>query len=287
MGQEPSNPVIELRSVSTVSGGYEILKGVSVAFTEGAITAVLGSAGSGKSALLKTAAGLVVPDAGTVLFRGTSLEDFSEDEERYFRGRTSFVFQDSALWSNQNIFFNIALPLRIHRPWMGESEVAERVREMAERVGYLEGLAFRPAELSAGEQKLVSIARALALDPELIFLDEPASGLDEDAKERVQDVLDSLRKAGKSVLLVTNDMGWVHRAADRIVIIRDGRIAAEGPFDEIVARDVPEAAGLVARLRARGVRSRGETPSTVVLPAREPSEDDASAGLRADGERGT
>lgn len=289
MGQEASNPVIELRSVSTASGSYEILKEVSVSFAEGATTAVLGSAGSGKSALLKTAAGLLVPDSGTVLFRGTSLAAFSEDEERYFRSRTSFVFQDSALWANQTIFFNIALPLRIHRPWMGESEVAERVRELADRLGYVEGLAFRPAELSTGEQKLVSIARALVLDPELVFLDEPASGLDEDAKERVQAVLDSLKEAGKSVLLVTNDMGWVHRAADRIVIIRDGRIAAAGPYDEIVASEVPETAGLVARLRARGARARGaaESPVTVVRPPREPSEDQRSADDGADGERGT
>ncbi|NLJ47316.1 MAG: ATP-binding cassette domain-containing protein [Treponema sp.] len=292
MGQEASNPVIELRSVTTVSGGFEILRDVSVAFTEGVTTAVLGSAGSGKSALLKTAAGLVVPDSGAVLFRGSSLASFSEDEERYFRSRTSFVFQDAALWANQTIFFNIALPLRIHKPWMGESEVAERVRTTAERLGYVEGLAFRPADLSAGEQKLISIARALVLDPELVFLDEPASGLDEDAKERVQEVLDSLRDAGKSILLVTNDMGWVHRIADRLVIVRDGRLAAAGPYDEVVASEVPETAGLVARLRARGargMRSRGaeESAGTVVLSDPEPPETGKSAGGAAEGERGT
>lgn len=289
MGEEAANPVIELRSVTTFSGGYQILKDVSVSFVEGATTAVLGSAGSGKSALLKTAAGLVVPDSGSVLFRGTSLASFSEDEERYFRSRTSFVFQDSALWANQTILNNIALPLRVHRHWMGESEIAERIREVLARVGYDEGLALRPAELSAGEQKLVSIARALVLDPELVFLDEPASGLDEDAKERVQEVLDSLRDAGKSVLLVTNDMGWVHRVADRIVIIRDGRIAAAGLYDEVVASEVPETAGLVARLRARGARARNasESPVTVVRPAREPSEGERSADNGADEERGS
>lgn len=289
MGEEAANPVIELRSVTTFSGGYQILKDVSVSFIEGATTAVLGSAGSGKSALLKTAAGLVVPDSGSVLFRGASLASFSEDEERYFRSRTSFVFQDSALWANQTILNNIALPLRVHRHWMGESEIAERIREVLARVGYDEGLALRPAELSAGEQKLVSIARALVLDPELVFLDEPASGLDEDAKERVQEVLDSLRDAGKSVLLVTNDMGWVHRVADRIVIIRDGRIAAAGLYDEVVASEVPETAGLVARLRARGARARNapESPATVVRPAREPSEGERSADNGADEERGS
>lgn len=287
MGEEAANPVIELRSVTTYSGGYQILKDLSVSFAEGATTAVLGSAGSGKSALLKTAAGLMVPETGSVLFRGNSLASFSEDDERFFRSRTSFVFQDSALWANQTILNNIALPLRVHRQWMGESEIAERIREVLSRVGYDEGLALRPAELSTGEQKLVSIARALVLDPELVFLDEPASGLDEDAKERVQEVLDSLREAGKSVLLVTNDMGWVHRIADRIVIIRDGRIAAAGPYDEIVASEVPETAGLVARLRARGARGRSaaESPGTVVLPARESSETDRSAGTAADGER--
>ena len=292
MNQETPNPVLELRSVSVAFGGTEILKDVSVSFMEGAATAVLGSAGSGKSALLKAAAGLLVPDSGTVLFRGTSLASFSEDEERYFRGRTSFVFQDSALWANQTIFENMALPLRIHRPWMGESDVAERVRELANRLGYVEGLAFRPAELSAGEQKLVSVARALVLDPELVFLDEPVSGLDEDARERVQEVLDSFREAGKSILLVTNDMGWVHRVADRIVIVRDGALAAAGPYDDVVASEVPETAGLVARLRARGARgarfrSAAESAGTVLMSGREQPENKGFPGGNVEGERST
>ncbi len=262
MSDALKNPVIELRSVSSSSSGFEILRNVSVSFAEGATTAVLGSAGSGKSTLLKTAAGLVVPESGSVLFRGSSLESFSGDDERYFRSRTAFVFQDAALWANQTIFNNIALPLRVHKPWMGESEIAERVREVLGRVGYSEGLALRPAELSAGEQKLVSMARALALDPELLFLDSPATGLDEDAVELLYNVLDSLKKAGKSLLLVTGDMGLVHRMADHVVIIREGRIAASGHYDDIVACDVPETAGLVARLRARGARS--PSPRAVV-----------------------
>ena len=287
MNEVLSDPVIELRSVNTSSGGYQILKDVSVSFGEGATTAVLGSAGSGKSSLLKTAAGLHVAESGTVLFRGASLAAFSEDDERYFRSRTSFVFQDAALWANQTIFNNIALPLRVHRPWMGESEVAERVREVLAQVGYDEGQALRPAELSAGEQKLVSMARALVLDPELVFLDDPVTGLDEDAVERVQKVLEFLRRAGKSMLLVTGDMGWVNRFADRVVIIRNGRIAASGSYDEILADNVPEAAGLVARLRARGARAREGTPATVIRLAGEPSETERSADGTADGERDT
>lgn len=285
MSGETPNPVLELRSVTTVSGGYEILKDVSVSFKEGATTAVLGSAGSGKSALLKAAAGLVVPETGTVLFRGASLAAFSEDDERYFRSRTSFVFQDAALWANQSIFINISLPLRVHKSWMGESEIAERVREVLSLLGYNEGLALRPAELSMGEQKLVSIARALVLDPELVFLDDPATGLDEDAVERVNGVLDSLRRAGKSVLLVTSDMGLVHRIADYAVIIRDGRIVAAGPYDDIVAGEVPEAAGLVARLRARGVRTRRDSAQTVVRDPAQLEKTDESAAGAADGER--
>jgi len=272
MSEDLPNPVIELRSVSTSSGGYEILKNVSVHFTEGATTAVLGSAGSGKSSLLKTAAGLVVPESGQVLFRGSSLASFSDDDDRYFRSRTAFVFQDAALWVNQSIFNNIALPLRVHKPWMGKSETAERVQDVLARVGYTERLTFRPEELSMGEQKLVSIARALVLDPELVFLDDPATGLDEDAEERVHALLDSLRKAGKSILLVTGDMGLVHRIADHVVIIRGGRIIASGHYDDIMASDIPEASGLVARLRARGARTRAAPEKTIIHPGERPSD---------------
>jgi ABC-type transporter Mla maintaining outer membrane lipid asymmetry ATPase subunit MlaF len=276
MSDSLPNPVLELRSVTASSGDFEILKKVSVSFAENATTAVLGSAGSGKSTLLKTAAGLIVPASGTVLFRGASLADFSEDDERYFRSRSAFLFQDSALWANQTIFNNIALPLHVHKPWMGESDVAERIREVLTRVGYGEGLALRPADLSAGEQKLVSLARALVLDPELVFLDDPTTGLDEDAAERVHNVLISLREAGKAVLLVTSDMGLVHTVADRILILRQGRIAAYGHYDDIVAGGVPETAGLAARLRARGARKRTSAAvgqGTVIRdgPASEPS----------------
>jgi ABC-type multidrug transport system ATPase subunit len=146
-------------------------------------------------------------------------------------------------------------------------------------------MAFRPADLSTGEQKLVSLARALVLDPELVFLDNPATGLDEDAKDLVYDLLDSLRKAGKSMLLVTGDMGLTHRIADHIVIIRDGRIVAAGTYNDIVACEVPEASGLVARLRARGART--PTPQTVILPpkARPDSGESASGASNEEMDR--
>lgn len=270
------NPILELRSVSASSGGFEILKDVSVSFEEGVTTAVLGAAGSGKSTLLKTAAGLIVPESGAVLFRGTSLASFSEDDERYFRSRSSFVFQDSALWANQTIFNNIALPLRVHKPWMGESDVAEKIRLVLERVGYDGGVAYRPADLSAGEQKLVSLARALVLDPELVFMDDPTTGLDEDAAERVDEVLTGLHETGKAVILVTSDMDLVHRVADRILIIRQGRKAAYGNYDDIASGGVPEAAGLAARLRARGERRRSGATGQGTVVREKASEPDSS-----------
>lgn len=248
-------PAIELRDVVASSGGYEILAGASVSFPAGSFSVVMGSAGSGKSTLLKVAAGLVIPDSGSVLVAGKDMGHWNRKDELAFRASSGFVFQDSALWANTSILNNVAMPIRVHKPWMGESDVAEAVRLALKRLGYDEGMAMRPAELSAGEQKLVSIARAVVHDPKLVFMDDPTSNLDEDAADRVFELLAELKGKGKTVIVAANNSELAYRFADSLGVIKGGKMAAFGPYDEAVGRAEEAPSASMARLKARGARA--------------------------------
>jgi ABC-type transporter Mla maintaining outer membrane lipid asymmetry ATPase subunit MlaF len=243
--------IIRLEEVIASSAGYEILKSVSVAFPEGLTTAVIGQVGSGKSTLLKVAAGIFPPDSGKVLYKGRDIYQMGREEDLAFRGQASFVFQDAALWSNQTIYNNLALPLRLHRRKASESELDGVIREKLGLVGYEESLNIRPAELSMGEQKLISLARALVLDPGLIFYDEPAASLDDSSKARVLSIIAEQRKLGRTQIIVTNSSELVNAAADCLCILDQGDVRAMGPFEEIRGTKDPVVMALIRRLRKR------------------------------------
>ena len=249
-------PAIELRGVAASSGGFGILESVDIAFPLHAVSVIMGGAGSGKSTLIKAAAGLLVPDSGTVSAMGRDMSRFSQKDELDFRAQSGYVFQDSALWANQSILNNVAMPLRVHCSWMSADEMEDVVRTLLKRLGYDESLAMRPAELSAGEQKLVSIARALVHDPEIVFMDDPSAGLDEDAVEHLFTEMELLRRKSRTLIVVTNNSDLAFRFADRLGVIKDGKIVAWGTYDETLARAEDALSGTIARLRARGGRAR-------------------------------
>ncbi|HOX92629.1 MAG TPA: ATP-binding cassette domain-containing protein [Spirochaetales bacterium] len=249
-------PALELAGISASSGGFRILTDVSLAFPENEWSVVLGAAGSGKSTLLKTAAGLMVPDSGTVLVVGRDMAKFNPRDEIAFRSRSGFVFQDAALWANQSILNNVAMPLRVHRNWMSESQIAETCRDILVRLGYTESMGVRPAELSSGEQKLVSIARALVHQPSLVFLDDPTSNLDEDAVDRLFAELDRLRASSVTVVTVTNNTELAYRFADYLGVLKDGSLLDFGLYDATIARAEAALGSSIARLKARGGRMR-------------------------------
>ncbi|GAB1457984.1 MAG: ATP-binding cassette domain-containing protein [Spirochaetia bacterium] len=251
--QGPS-PAMELREVTASSAGYQILSGASVSFPQGLCSVVMGAAGSGKSTMLKLVAGLVVPDSGTVLFRGADMARFGRKEEFAFRASSGFVFQDAALWADTTILGNVAMPLRVHKAWMGESAIAEAVRVILGKLGYDEGMAMRPAELSSGEQKIVSIARAVIHDPDIVFMDDPTSNLDEDAVEKVYQLIDELRLKKRTIIIMANSSELAYRCADRLGVIKGKRVAAFGTYEETVGSAEEALAGSLARLKARGSR---------------------------------
>jgi len=254
-------PAVELKGITASSGGFRILHEVDIVFPARECSVILGSAGSGKSTLLKVAAGLIVPDEGAVLIEGKNLFKFSSRQETEFRSNAGFVFQNAALWQNKSILDNVALPLRVHRHAMDEKEIRATVSNLLVKLGYEEEISMRPAELSAGEQKLVSLARAVVLDPSLVFFDDPTGNLDEDAEDRIYSLLVDLKIRKASIIIVTNNSELAYRFADNLGVLKNGRMIAFGPYDDVLAQAELALSGSFARLRARGNRAgRGISP---------------------------
>jgi len=247
----PGTPVIELRGIRSVRGGYEALRGVDLSLAAGETLFAMGGAGSGKSVLIKTAAGIALPSEGDVLYKGASLARMSARETAAFRKASGFAFQDAALWANQTLYDNLALPARLHEPRWGKAEVDKAVRRAAELVGYDEELQVRPADLSSGERKLIGLARALVLDPELLFMDDPTSILDESSASRVQDIVEALKARGRSMLIASAASDFASRCADTIVVLLGGSLVASGPYAEAAGWTDPLVRAVTGRLKAR------------------------------------
>jgi len=252
-------PAIELRKAGARRGDYNILSDVSFSLPEGTVTFFMGVAGSGKSALLKTAAGLRPPDSGEVLFRGTSLARMSRKDEAHFRRVSAFVFQDAALWANQSLFDNLALPIRVHEGGMSKAEVERAVRRAVELVGYEEDLRIRPSDLSSGERRIVGLARSLVLDPELLFMDEPFSNLDEAAIERVSGIVAALKERGRTMAIVTSQSEFAGRYADFVAVLGGGGLKAFGPYDQAVGWEDASVRSVTGRLRRRRAEPKSAT----------------------------
>jgi phospholipid/cholesterol/gamma-HCH transport system ATP-binding protein len=251
-------PEIELRGIRSVRGGYEALRDIDLSLFRGETLFAMGGAGSGKSVLMKTAAGISLPASGEVFYKGKSLARMSEREEAAFRKASGFVFQDAALWANQSLYDNLALPARLHAPEWGKAELDRAVRRAAEVVGYDQDLRARPAELSAGERKLIGLARALVLDPELLFMDDPTSDLDEASAAMVSDIVDALKARGRSVLVTSGVSDFASRCADRVAVLIGGSLAALGAYDEAAAWTDPRVRSVTGRLKARSTAPKAD-----------------------------
>lgn len=227
------NLLFEMDHVSVRIADVEILHDVLVNFPEKQVTCIVGKAGSGKSTLLKTLSGLIIPDEGCVRFKGKNIFDLNRREELEFRYTCSFAFQDAALWANQSIYNNLTLPLAVHKSELKKAETDGIIKRVVQRIGYTEGLGFRPADLSMGEQKLISIARCLICDPEVILLDEPTASLDQEAVDRLTEVLLEEKKLGKTIIMVTHDSNVIARLADYIYVVANGSLASQGSAEKI------------------------------------------------------
>jgi phospholipid/cholesterol/gamma-HCH transport system ATP-binding protein len=230
---------LHLEGISLRRGNEHIIDEATVRFAAGSTTIIVGASGSGKTALLKVAAGLLPPDRGTVRLGENDLYSASDARRLELRAGIGFLFQDAALWANRTVLDNISLPLLVHRRALSTTEIADLAHTRLTRFGLDRLASLRPHELAAGEQKAVAMVRALVLDPALVLLDEPLGAVDHRLGARIQEEIRGLRARGCTIIAVTNDEDLTANMADHLVVMQTGQVLAHGAFDEVKASGDP------------------------------------------------
>jgi phospholipid/cholesterol/gamma-HCH transport system ATP-binding protein len=240
-GQRPE-PAVALAGVWKAFGGPPVLRGVDLEVPRGSTVTVMGGSGSGKTVMLRLTAGLIKPDRGRVAVLGVDTTDLREEALLPLRRRMGFVFQGAALFDSLTVYENVAYPVREHAPEETEAELAERVHRLLSRVGLHDVDGKLPAELSGGMRKRVGIARALALDPEVVLYDEPTAGLDPTNARLITELVESLKAEGASetAMIVTHDVEFAGAVSDLIAVLIAGRIAQIGPPEAVLRSAQPE-----------------------------------------------
>ena len=228
-----ATPLVELRDVHKSFDRNHVLRGISFALNRGTILAVMGGSGSGKTVLLRIASGLHRPDSGQVYLFGARTDRLSEEAMLPLRRRTGFVFQGAALFDSLSVFENVAYPLR-EQTRITPGEITERVHRFLALVGLPDTDELLPAELSGGMRKRVGIARALVMEPEVVFFDEPTAGLDPTNARMVAQLIAQLRTGVcDTAIVVTHDVEFAEMVADQMAILVAGRFADIGAPAEI------------------------------------------------------
>jgi len=231
-GGQPE-PVISLRNLRVSYGDREILHGISFDVLQGETLVILGGSGSGKSTLLRTLVGLEKPSAGQIFIKGRDLAKTSAAEMDEIRRKMGMSFQGGALFGSMTVGENVALPLREHTR-LEDSTIEIILRLKLQQVG-LEGFEYyAPSQLSGGMKKRAAVARALAMDPEILFFDEPSAGLDPIIAAGIDELILELKRAFRmTIIVVTHELASAFLIADRMLLIDKGRIVAIGTTDEI------------------------------------------------------
>jgi glutamate transport system ATP-binding protein len=223
-------PLLEFRDVSKRFGMVQVLSGIDLQVRHGEVVALLGPSGAGKSTLCRTVNGLEQIDSGAILLDGSLVPRRGRELQR-LRARVGMVFQSFNLFTHRTALENVVFgPVRALG--MPEEAAAERARRLLDRVGLSGHEEKLPAQLSGGQQQRIGIARALAMEPELMLFDEPTSALDPELVGEVLAVMRDLASDGMTMLVVTHEMGFARSAADRVVFMAGGRILEEAPPDE-------------------------------------------------------
>lgn len=224
--QAASTPVIELRHVEKHYGGLHVLKDINLSVHKGEVLVIVGPSGSGKSTLCRTINRLETIDSGEILIEGKPLPQEGK-ELASMRADLGMVFQQFNLFAHMTILDNVTLgPIDVlHEP---KEQAKKEAMDLLSRVGVAEQAGKVPAQLSGGQQQRVAIARSLAMHPKAMLFDEPTSALDPEMINEVLDVMVELAKQGMTMIVVTHEMGFARRVANRIVFMADGQIVEEG-----------------------------------------------------------
>lgn len=219
--------VIKLKNITKSFGEIQIHRGISFTLSKGETIGLLGSSGSGKSALLRSIIGLNQIDSGEIYFHDTRIDHLHENDLTYFRTKISYSFQNGALFDSLTVFDNIAYPLYEHTK-LSNHEIKFKVNEMLELVGLPDKGQVMPNDLSGGMQKRVGMARSMILMPEVILYDEPTAGLDPANTTNVVGLMNKLKQTGISAIFVTHDIPAAMSLCDRILFLHQGLIYYSG-----------------------------------------------------------
>jgi phospholipid/cholesterol/gamma-HCH transport system ATP-binding protein len=232
-------PVVAVADLHKSFGTQTVLNGVSLAVKRGETLAVLGRSGTGKSVLLRLIIGLEKPDSGSILLHGQDIAGLALDQMGEIRKKMGFLFQHAALYDSLTVEQNVAFPLEHHKREMTKSERGDRVHQLLSEVGMEDALAKMPSDISGGMQKRVGLARALALEPDILLLDEPTAGLDPISSGEIDDLVLKLQQEHHMAsIVVTHDLHSAKTIADRLALLNEGNVVIEGSFEELQKSDI-------------------------------------------------
>lgn len=223
--------MLELKNLKKYYGDLEVIKGIDLEIDKGNILVIVGPSGSGKSTVLRCMNLLEEPSSGEIIFEGENIVENRKNIDKT-RERIGMVFQNFNLFPNKTILENITLaPIKVKNKSKEEAE--SKAIELLERVGLLDKKDSYPSQLSGGQKQRIAIARALAMEPDMMLFDEPTSALDPEMVKEVLDVIKELAREGMTMAIVTHEMGFAKEVADRIIFVDEGRIVEDGCPDEV------------------------------------------------------
>ncbi len=236
-----SQPALVVEDIHKSFGALEVLKGISLTARQGDVIALIGASGSGKSTFLRCINLLEIPDSGRVWVGGDLIEvqrdrrgrpSFDRHSVDRLRTRLGMVFQSFNLWTHMTVLQNV-IEAPVHVLGMPKEEAKARAMELLRKVGIAERADYYPAHLSGGQQQRAAIARALAMEPEVLLFDEPTSALDPELVGEVLRVMRQLAEEGRTMVVVTHEMGFAREVANRVVFLHEGRVEEEGPPEQV------------------------------------------------------
>lgn len=226
--------LLELKDLHKSFGNLEVIKGIDLEIDKGDILVIIGPSGSGKSTVLRCMNLLEEPTSGQIIFEGKDILKNLRTIDKT-REKIGMVFQNFNLFPNKTILDNIALaPMKVKGKTREEAE--KKAKELLERVGLLDKVDAYPVQLSGGQQQRIAIARALAMEPDMMLFDEPTSALDPEMVKEVLDVIKELAHEGMTMAIVTHEMGFAKEVADRVIFVDGGKIVEDGSPEEVFNR---------------------------------------------------
>ena len=232
-------PVVAVENLHKSFEGLKVLNGISLSVSRGETLAVLGRSGTGKSVLLRLIIGLEKPDSGSISIHGRNIVGLALDRVGEIRKKMGFLFQHAALYDSLTVAENVAFPLEHHRRDISRSERGDRVKRLLAEVGMEGDFGKMPSDISGGMQKRVGLARALALEPEILLLDEPTAGLDPISSAEIDDLILKLqRERQMASIVVTHDLHSARMIANRLALLDQGNVVIEGAFEDLQQSDI-------------------------------------------------